>query len=116
MDRPNLVRDRFLSDLAEWLTPSLLYHCFTGEDDPYRLAHIERLQPVLQEPLLNKAKREWPQRLSHIAALRRAQKHESKAAVRTFVQAPLVGASVEPHPALEALSAATLDQPGRSCP
>ena len=98
MDRPNLVRDRFLSDLAEWLTPSLLYHCFTGEDDPYRLAHIERLQPALQEPLLNKAEREWPQRLQHIAALRQEQKQQSKAAVRTFVQASLIEADTEPHP------------------
>ena len=116
MDRPNLVRDRFLSDLAEWLTPSLLYHCFTGEDDPYRLAHIEDMQPALQEPLLNKAEREWPQRLAHIAALRQEQKRESKAMVQTYVQASLVGAGAEPHPSAGAPSAATLGLPGRSCP
>jgi hypothetical protein len=97
MERPNLVRDRFLADLAEWLTPSLLFHCFTGEDDPYRLAHIEDMQPALQEPLLNKAERDWPQRLQHIAALRQEQKQQSKAVVRTFVQASLVGADAEPH-------------------
>jgi hypothetical protein len=98
MERPNLVRDRFLSDLAEWLTPSLLFHAFTGEDDPYRLAHIEAMQPALQEPLLNKAERDWPQRLQHIAALRQEQKQQSKAAVQTFVQASLIGADTEPHP------------------
>jgi hypothetical protein len=92
MDRPNLVRDRFLSDLAEWLTPSLLYHCFTGEDDPCRLADVERLQPAQQHFLLNMAELQWPERLEDIAAERRAQKRESKAMVQTFVQASLVGA------------------------
>lgn len=68
MTRPNLVRERFLADLETWLTPSLLYHCFTGEDDPYRLAHVERLQPALQGPLLDKAEREWPARLQRWSA------------------------------------------------
>jgi hypothetical protein len=97
MERPNLVRQRFLAELEEWLTPSLLYHCFTGEDDPNRLAHVERLQPALQEPLLNKAERQWLERLERIAAERRAQKRESKAVVRTFVQASLIGAVAEPQ-------------------
>ena len=97
MKRSNLVRDRFLAELNNWLTPSLLYHCFTGEDDAYRLAHVERLQPALQEPLLNKAERQWPERLERIAAERKAQKQESKAAVRAFVKAALVGADAEPH-------------------
>ena len=85
MTRTNLVRQRFLAELESWLTPSLLYHCFTGESDPFRLAHVERLQPALQEPLLNKAQRQWPERLERIAAKRRAQKLESKAAVRAYV-------------------------------
>jgi hypothetical protein len=97
MKRSNLVRDRFLAELNSWLTPSLLYHCFTGESDAYRLAHVERLQPALQEPLINKAEREWPKRLEDIAAERKAQKQESKAAVRAFVQVALVGADAEPH-------------------
>jgi hypothetical protein len=95
MTRSNLVRDRFLAELNNWLTPSLLYHCFTGEGDAYRLAHVERLQPALQEPLLNKAERQWPERLERIAAERRAQKQESKAMVRAFVTA--VDAE-PPHP------------------
>ena len=98
MKRSNLVRDRFLAELNSWLTPSLLYHCFTGEGDAYRLAHVERLDPSLQEPLLNKAERHWPQRLERIAAERKAQKQESKAAVRAFVQVALVGADAEPQP------------------
>jgi len=98
MKRSNLVRDRFLAELNSWLTPSLLYHCFTGEGDAYRLAHVERLQPALQDPLINKAQREWLQRLERIAAERKAQKQESKAAVRAFVQVALVGADAEPHP------------------
>lgn len=93
MKRSNLVRDRFLAELNNWLTPSLLYHCFTGEDDAYRLAHVERLQPALQEPLLNKAERQWPERLERIAAERKAQKQESKAMVRAFVTA----VDAEPH-------------------
>jgi hypothetical protein len=98
MTRPNLVRDRFLAELNSWLTPSLLYHCFTGESDAYRLAHVERLQPALQEPLINKAEREWPQRLERISAERKAQKQESKAVVRAFVQVALVDAPRTPHP------------------
>ena len=86
MTRPNLVRQRFLAELESWLTPGLLYHCFTGEDDPYRLAHVERLQPALQEPLLNKAEREWPARLQRIAAARKAEQQQSKAMVRSYVQ------------------------------
>ncbi|MEN9860521.1 MAG: hypothetical protein RLZZ515_1003 [Cyanobacteriota bacterium] len=93
MTRPNLVRQRFLAELESWLTPSLLYHCFTGESDPYRLAHVERLQPALQEPLLNKAESQWPERLERIAAERRAQKQQDKAAVRAFV----VGSNTEPQ-------------------
>jgi hypothetical protein len=86
MTRPNLVRQRFLAELESWLTPALLYHCFSGEDDPYRLAHVERLQPALQEPLLNKAEREWPERLQRIATARKAEQQQSKAMVRSYVQ------------------------------
>lgn len=92
MAQPNLVRQRFLADLDAWLTPGLLYHCFTGEDDPCRLAHVEGLCPALQEHLLAKAERQWPERLRAIAAERLAQQQQSKALVRTYVQAcvPLV--------------------------
>lgn len=90
MPRPNLVRDRFLSELNAWLTPGLLYHCFTGEDDPYRLAHVERLQPALQGPLLDKAEREWPARLQRLAEARRAEQQQSKALVRSYVQSQLL--------------------------
>lgn len=85
MTRPNLVRDRFIKDLNRWLTPSLLYHCFTGEGDPYRLAHVDKLDPWLQEPLLNKAEREWPARLKQIAEHRRAEQTKSKQAVNQFI-------------------------------
>lgn len=87
MKRANLVRDRFLAELESWLSPSVLYHAFTGEGDAYRLAHIERLDPSMQEPLLNKAMREWPERLERIAAERMELKQESKAVVRAFVEA-----------------------------
>ena len=89
MAQPNLVRQRFLADLDAWLTPGLLYHCFTGEDDPNTLAHVERLQSALQGPLLAKAERQWPERLQAIAAERLAQKQQSKALVRTYVQAAI---------------------------
>jgi hypothetical protein len=85
MTSTNIVRDRFIADLSRWLTPDLLYHCFTGEDDPYRLAHIAKLEPSLLEPLLNKAEREWPARLQRIAEQRRAERQQSKQAVQQFV-------------------------------
>jgi hypothetical protein len=47
MSRPNLVRERFLDELSAWLSPDLIYHCFTGEDDPLELARIGKLDPWL---------------------------------------------------------------------
>lgn len=85
MTQPNLVRQRFLDELNDWLSPSLLYHCFTGENDPVRLAHIDRLYPALQEPLLAKVEREWPARLQQIAAARKAKAQQSSAMVQQFV-------------------------------
>jgi hypothetical protein len=98
MKRSNLVRDRFLAELNSWLTPSILYHCFTGEGDAYQLANVERLQPAQRHILLNMAEQQWPKRLESIAAERKAKKQESKAAVRAFVQVALVGADAEPPP------------------
>lgn len=85
MARPNLVRDRFIAQLNAWLDPALLYHCFTGEDDPVRLAHVQRLYPALQEPLLAKAEREWPARLQAIAQARLAERRQSKAMVQQYI-------------------------------
>lgn len=85
MTRPNLVRQRFLAELNAWLDPALLYHCFTGEDDAERLAHVNRLHPALQEPLLAKAELEWPARLQAIAAARRSEQQQSKAMVQQFI-------------------------------
>lgn len=97
MKRSNLVRDRFLAELDSWLTPSLLYHCFTGEGDAYRLAQVERIQPAQRHILLNMAEQQWPNRLDRIAAERKAQEQESKAVVCAFVQVALVGAHAKPH-------------------
>ena len=85
MKQPNRIRDRFIADLEIWLTPDLLYHCFTGEDDPIELARIAKLGPWLLEPLLNKAEREWPDRLARIAAKNKKEKQESKRVVDQFV-------------------------------
>ena len=85
MIRPNPIADRFIADLYAWLTPDLLYHCFTGEDDPLTLAHIAKLDPWLQEPLLNKAERLWPGRLEQIASAQKLQKKQDKAVVKKFI-------------------------------
>ena len=85
MNRPNRVRDRFLRELDAWLTPELLYHCFTGENDEQELERISKLDHVLQASLLDKAERLWPQRLQMIADARRKEKRDSKAAVKQFV-------------------------------
>lgn len=85
MNRPNRVRDRFLRELNAWLTPELLYHCFTGENDPEELERISKLDHALQASLLEKAERLWPQRLQMIADARRKEKRESKEAVQQFV-------------------------------
>jgi crotonobetainyl-CoA:carnitine CoA-transferase CaiB-like acyl-CoA transferase len=85
MDRPNPIADRFIKQLYDWLTPELLYHCFTGEEDEDRLAHIAKLKPWLQEPLLNKAEKEWPERLAQLDTIRKRQKQADKIAVQQFV-------------------------------
>jgi len=90
--RPNLVRRRFIAELNAWLTPGLLYHCFTGEDDPERLGHVEGLYQALQGPLLAKAEREWPARLQALSQARRRKQQESRRLVQQFVL------SVSPQP------------------
>jgi hypothetical protein len=85
MTRPNRIAERFLAELDAWLTPDLLYHCFTGESDDTELERIAKLDHVLQSSLLAKVERLWPQRLEQIAANRKRQKQEDKAAVQQFV-------------------------------
>lgn len=85
MNRPNRIRDRFLADLDAWLTPDLLYHCFTGENDPDELERISKLDHVLQSSLLAKVERLWPERLQQLAAIRGRERQQDKAAVQQFV-------------------------------
>lgn len=85
MTRPNTIADRFIADLYAWLTPDLLYHCFTGEDEPDELERIAKLDHVLQSSLLAKVERLWPERLEQIAASRKREKQQDKAAVQQFV-------------------------------
>ena len=82
----NLVRKRFLDEMDKWLTPDLLYHCFTGESDPDRLAHVAGLDHALQSSLLAKVEREWPNRLNAIAEDRQHQRNESRRLVRTYTK------------------------------
>ncbi len=83
--KPNRIKARFLAELDEWLTPDLLYHCFTGESDPYELARIAELGRVLQSSLLAKVERIWPDRLAAIEGTRHRQKEMDKAAVHQYV-------------------------------
>ncbi len=85
MKRRNRIAERFLVELEAWLTPDLLYHCFTGETDPEELKRIAKLDHVLRSSLLAKVERLWPERLQAIADARRTEKQESKAAVQQFV-------------------------------
>lgn len=85
MTRPNPIADRFIADLYAWLTPDLLYHCFTGEGDQAELDRIRKLDPWLLEPLLNKAERLWPERLQQIAHARKHKLQKDKADVQQFV-------------------------------
>jgi len=82
----NLVRKRFLDEMDKWLTPDLLYHCFTGESDAYRLAHVEQIQPAQRHILLNMAEQQWPKRLESIAEDRQHQRNESRRLVRTYTK------------------------------
>lgn len=85
MSRPNRIAERFLAELDAWLTPDLLYHCFTGENDPDELDRIAKLDHVLRSSLLEKVERLWPARLEQIAAARKRQKQQDKADVQQFV-------------------------------
>jgi hypothetical protein len=85
MSRPNRIAERFLAELDAWLTPDLLYHCFTGENDPGELDRIAKLDHVLRSSLLEKVERLWPARLEQIAAARKRQRQQDKADVQQFV-------------------------------
>lgn len=85
MSRPNRIAERFLAELDAWLTPDLLYHCFTGENDPTELDRIAKLDHVLRSSLLEKVERLWPARLQQLAAARKRQKQQDKADVQQFV-------------------------------
>ena len=85
MSRPNRIAERFLAELDAWLTPDLLYHCFTGENDSGELDRIAKLDHVLRSSLLEKVERLWPARLEQIAAARKRQKQQDKADVQQFV-------------------------------
>lgn len=82
---PERFRRKYRARLISWLTPDLLYHAFTGEDDDYELARIARLDHVLSTSLLDKVERQWPARLDQIAAARRKEKEDSKKAVQQFI-------------------------------
>lgn len=86
MKRRNRIAERFLADLNAWLTPELLYHCFTGETDEDELERIRKLDHVLQSSLLAKVERLWPERLEQIADARRREQRDSKAAVQNYIR------------------------------
>lgn len=92
----NHARDRFIRELDDWLTPDLLYHCFTGEGDANRLARVVSLDHVLQSALLEKVERQWPERLQSIAAERRAEWLRSKAITSAYVTQCLKSSSTSP--------------------
>ena len=81
----SIIRDRYLAELQEWLTPDLLYHCFTGESDPEELERIAKLDHALQQTLLERVERLWPDRLAQIAASRRKEKQASNKAVQQYI-------------------------------
>lgn len=85
MTSPNPIAERFIAQLNDWLTNDLLYHCFSSETDQDKLDHVGRLPPSLAEPLLNKAEREWPDRLRLIEVERKREDLRGKAAVKQFV-------------------------------
>jgi hypothetical protein len=75
------MKQRYISDLAKWLTPSLLYYAFTCDDS----VDIDRMDHVLRESLIDKAASEWPQRLAAIEAERKQEAKESEALVTQYV-------------------------------
>jgi len=85
MNQPDRIRDRYLTDLYKWLTPDLLYHCFTGETDPDELERVAKLDYVRQISLLETVERIWPQRLQQISDERRTETQESKKIVQQFI-------------------------------
>jgi len=82
---PDRFRRKYQAGLVSWLTPDILYHAFTGEEDDYELGRIARLDHVLLTSLLDKVFHWWPARLEQIAQAARKEKKESKQAVQQFI-------------------------------
>ena len=82
---PELFAKKYLEELEDWLEPVLLYHCFTGEDDGYKLGWFAGLDHTLQQTMLDKAFKEWPNRLERIATENRQEKQELDKKAEQFV-------------------------------
>lgn len=76
---------KYKANLEEFLTPELMYHIYTGEDDEYELDRVAFLDHTLQDALLAKAEREWPARLEQISRMTRKEKRESKKSVQKYL-------------------------------
>jgi hypothetical protein len=75
------LKQRYMAELYAWLTPSLLYYAFTGNDS----VDLTKMDYTLRESLIDKAANSWPERLASIEAQRKQEAQESAALVTQYV-------------------------------
>ncbi len=75
------VKDKFLKELETWLTEDLMYYYLTGD----KSVDLEKLDHTFKQTLLDRAWKEFPQRLERIRKSRERKKLLNKARVKQFV-------------------------------
>ncbi len=73
-------KENYLKSLEAWLTDDLVYYCLTGE-----LIEFKLLDHALRQTLLEKAWKEFPERLAYIQRKLKRKELRSKKQVQQFV-------------------------------
>jgi len=73
-------KENYLKSLDNWLTDDLVYHYLTGRSIDFKL-----LDHALRQTLLEKAWKQFPERLAYIQEKLRRKELRSKQQVKQFV-------------------------------
>ena len=74
------IKDKFLVELEAWLTEDLMYYYLTGD----KSVELEKLDHTFRQTLLDRAWRQFPERLERIRKSRERKELLNKARVKQF--------------------------------